>query len=64
MTSILGFHLIILGCGALLLVLKATFLWSVPAPGGGDVRVITNPTLNPAVIFGYVFKSPSVAKVR
>jgi len=34
------------------------------APGGGDVRVITNPTLNPAVIFGYVFKSPSVAKVQ
>jgi len=35
-----------------------------PGHGGGDVRVITNPTLNPAVIFGYVFRSPSVAKVQ
>jgi len=33
----------------LLLVLKATFfggLYDPWAPGGGDVRVITNPTLN------------------
>jgi photosystem II CP43 chlorophyll apoprotein len=61
MTTIIGFHLIILGCGALLLVLKAMFfggLYDTWAPGGGDVRVITNPTLNPAIIFGYLLKAP------
>ncbi|NJM73899.1 MAG: photosystem II reaction center protein CP43 [Scytonema sp. RU_4_4] len=61
MTTIIGFHLIILGCGALLLVLKAMFfggIYDTWAPGGGDVRVISNPTLNPAVIFGYLVNSP------
>ncbi|MBR8838255.1 MAG: photosystem II reaction center protein CP43 [Stigonema ocellatum SAG 48.90 = DSM 106950] len=61
MTTIIGFHLIILGCGALLLVLKAMFfggLYDTWAPGGGDVRVISNPTLNPAIIFGYLLKAP------
>ncbi|MCL2925903.1 MAG: photosystem II reaction center protein CP43 [Trichodesmium sp. MAG_R04] len=61
MTNIIGYHLILLGCGALLLVFKAMFFGGVYdtwAPGGGDVRVITNPTLNPAIIFGYLLKAP------
>jgi len=61
MTTILGFHLIVLGIGAFLLVIKAMFVGGVYdtwAPGGGDVRIITNPTLNPAAIFGYLTKAP------
>ena len=61
MTNIIGYHLILLGCGALLLVFKAMFfggLYDTWAPGGGDVRVITNPTINPVVIFGYLLNSP------
>lgn len=61
MTTIIGIHLVLLGCGAFLLVLKAMFFGGVYdtwAPGGGDVRVITNPTLNPATIFGYLAASP------
>ena len=40
---------------------KACFvggLYDTWAPGGGDVRVVTAPTLNPLIIFGYVLKSP------
>jgi photosystem II CP43 chlorophyll apoprotein len=61
MTNIIGYHLILLGLGAFLLVAKAMFFGGVYdtwAPGGGDVRVINNPTLNPATIFGYLAKSP------
>ena len=61
MTTILGIHLCLLGLGSFLLVVKAMYLGGVYdtwAPGGGDVRYITTPTLNPIVIFGYVFRSP------
>jgi photosystem II CP43 chlorophyll apoprotein len=61
MTNIIGYHLLILGGGAFLLVFKAMFFGGVYdtwAPGGGDVRIISNPTLNPAVIFGYLAKAP------
>ena len=61
MTTILGIHLVLLGIGCFLLVAKACFvggLYDTWAPGGGDVRVVTAPTLNPLIIFGYVLKSP------
>ena len=61
MTNILGYHLIMLGLGAWLLVWKAMYFGGVYdtwAPGGGDVRLITNPTTNAAIVFGYLVKSP------
>ena len=60
MTTILGIHLIFLGLGSLALALKATYfgVYDTWAPGGGDVRLITNPTLNILIIFGYVLRSP------
>eukprot|EP01033_Poteriospumella_lacustris_P023623 gene23623-gene14620 len=61
MTTILGIHLCLLGIGSFLLVLKAMYfggIYDTWAPGGGDVRIIKNPTINPLVIFNYVVKSP------
>jgi photosystem II CP43 chlorophyll apoprotein len=61
MTTILGIHLIVLGIGAFFLVWKAMYfggLYDTWAPGGGDVRVITTPTVDIGVILGYLLKSP------
>jgi photosystem II CP43 chlorophyll apoprotein len=60
-TTILGIHLILLGIGSWLLVWKAVYsggIYDTWAPGGGDVRFVSNPTIRPDVIFGYLFKSP------
>ena len=51
---ILGHHLIILGLGAFLLVLKAMFFGGIYDTNLGNIRLINHPTLDPQVIFGYI----------
>jgi len=60
MTNILGYHLIDLGVGALAWSVNWCFIggaYDTWAPGGGEVRLV-NPTLDPRVILGYLFRSP------
>ncbi|CCQ68701.1 Chlorophyll a(b) binding protein, photosystem II CP43 protein (PsbC) homolog [Crocosphaera watsonii WH 0402] len=64
MTDILGFHLVLLGVAALAFVAKAMFWGGIYDPLVENVRVITDPTLEPGTIFGYLFGTQEILVSR